>query len=213
MLKGIIFDFDGVIAESIDIKTNAFAEIYNEYGSNVVEKVIKHHNEHGGISRYEKFRYYHETFLKKTLKEREVLSLANQFSKLIIDKVIDAPYVPGVLNFIIDNYKRYKLFISTGTPSHEIKQILTGRDILHYFIKVYGSPDKKENHIMEISNKYKIEFNEMVFIGDAKTDLDAAKKFGVKFLLRLHENNQIYYKNYTGQKINDFTSLQTEMLI
>ena len=39
MLKGIIFDFDGVIAESVEVKTDAFANLYQPYGDNVVNKV------------------------------------------------------------------------------------------------------------------------------------------------------------------------------
>ena len=42
MIKAIIFDFDGVIAESVDIKTEAFAELYKYYGDEVVKKAIKH---------------------------------------------------------------------------------------------------------------------------------------------------------------------------
>ena len=31
MIKGIIFDFDGVIVESVSVKTDAFAELYSKY--------------------------------------------------------------------------------------------------------------------------------------------------------------------------------------
>ena len=40
MLKGIIFDFDGVIAESVQVKTDAFSSIYKPYGKDVVDKVV-----------------------------------------------------------------------------------------------------------------------------------------------------------------------------
>ena len=59
--------------------------------------------------------------------------MTNQFSALVIDKVIAAPYVPGVLGYIKKSYKQYKLFISTGTPTEEMKQILEGRKIDQYF--------------------------------------------------------------------------------
>ena len=58
MLKGIVFDFDGVIAESVQVKTNAFAELYGPFGNDVVQKVISHHEANGGVSRYEKIKYY-----------------------------------------------------------------------------------------------------------------------------------------------------------
>ena len=36
----IVFDLDGVILESLEAKTDAFSELYNEYGENIVSKVV-----------------------------------------------------------------------------------------------------------------------------------------------------------------------------
>ena len=63
MVKAIIFDFDGVILESLEIKTNAFKKLYKSYGTDIVDKVAIHHLENGGVSRYEKFKIYHNQFL------------------------------------------------------------------------------------------------------------------------------------------------------
>ena len=43
MIKGIIFDYDGTIADSIHIKTVAFADLYRTYGEKIVNKVINFH--------------------------------------------------------------------------------------------------------------------------------------------------------------------------
>ena len=59
MIKGIIFDFDGVIAESVHIKSSAFSDLYKSYGEDIVKRVVKHHEANGGMSRYKKIRYYH----------------------------------------------------------------------------------------------------------------------------------------------------------
>ena len=58
-IKAIIFDYDGVIAESVNVKTEAFAEMYKPYGESILKKVVSHHEANGGISRFEKFRIYH----------------------------------------------------------------------------------------------------------------------------------------------------------
>ena len=55
MVKNIFFDFDGVIADSVNVKTEAFEKIYLPYGKEIAEKVINHHRENGGMSRFEKF--------------------------------------------------------------------------------------------------------------------------------------------------------------
>ena len=55
--KLLIFDFDGVIADSVDIKTEAFGELYSEFGEKIVKEVKLYHENNGGVSRYEKINY------------------------------------------------------------------------------------------------------------------------------------------------------------
>ena len=38
--KNIIFDFDGVLAESVHIKTHAFYLLYKQFGKEIAEKVV-----------------------------------------------------------------------------------------------------------------------------------------------------------------------------
>lgn len=37
----IVFDFDGVLVESVDVKTQAFATLYSEYGRKSRRKSLK----------------------------------------------------------------------------------------------------------------------------------------------------------------------------
>ncbi|MBT7269736.1 MAG: HAD family hydrolase [Candidatus Marinimicrobia bacterium] len=207
MLKGIIFDFDGVIADSVQVKTDAFASLYEQYGDNIVTKVIEHHEANGGMSRFKKIKLYHESFLNKAITNEEIEDLANQFSKLVVRKVIDSPYVPGVLKYIQKCYEKYNLFISTGTPTNEIKQILSARDIAEYFIGIHGSPEKKSLHITKIISKYNYHPDELIFYGDANTDINAAKQASVPFILIKNSYNQDLVKNFKGKIINNFIGL------
>ena len=127
-IKAIIFDFDGIIVESLNIKTEAFSEIYQSYGEHIVKKVVAHHEKNGGMSRFEKFRTYHSEFLNQSINDQQVIDLANLFSKLVLTKVINSPFVPGVYKFISTYFKTYDLFISTGTPLTEIDVIIEKRD-------------------------------------------------------------------------------------
>ena len=208
MLKGIIFDFDGVIAESVQIKTEAFASLYNQYGTNVVDKVIAHHEENGGMSRFEKIKFYHSSFLHKIIDGDELNEVANQFSKLVVKKVISSPYVPGAIEYIKKCYKQYDLFISTGTPTNEIKQILQGREISQYFKDVFGSPENKTGHLNQILSNYHLKSNEMIFYGDSKTDYVAAKNTEIPFILIKNSFNQSFSGSFKGEIINNFKDVE-----
>ena len=50
--KIVFWDFDGVIKDSVDVKTQAFIDLFDAYGSNVVQAVVAHHIKNGGISRF-----------------------------------------------------------------------------------------------------------------------------------------------------------------
>ena len=189
MIKAIIFDFDGVILESVDVKTNAFADIYSHFGEEIKNKVIKHHTLHGGISRYNKFKIYHEQFLGIDLSDNDLNNLADTFSKKVIQKVIKAPYVTGAYEFISNHFKYYDMYISTATPTQEIEEILNSKNLMKYFKGVYGSPEEKVNHIRKILDKKDYNTKEVVFIGDSTSDRDAARKNNIQFIGRIGKNN------------------------
>ena len=46
MLKSIIFDFDGVLCESVDIKTESFRRLFVDYPEHL-KNIIKLHEENG----------------------------------------------------------------------------------------------------------------------------------------------------------------------
>mgnify|MGYP003325992022 CR=1 FL=1 len=91
MIRAIVFDFDGVLVDSVNIKTKAFSYIYKKYGTDIVSKVIKHHELNGGMSRYEKFDYYHKFFLGTQIDQEVVDQLDSQFSELVLHKVVKSP--------------------------------------------------------------------------------------------------------------------------
>ena len=204
MIKGIIFDFDGVIVDSVQVKTDAFAVLYKPYGPNIVKKVVEHHEANGGMSRFEKIRLYHESFLNKTISEGGIMNFAGQFSELVVKKVIEAPYVPGALEYIKSEYSNKKLFISTGTPSDEIFRIVKAKNIGHYFVEILGSPDIKMEHLKFIMSKYELNADELIFFGDSSTDINAASAFNIPFILIKNSHNYNAFESYNGDYIKNF---------
>ena len=202
--KVIIFDFDGVICESVDVKTEAFSEMYKNYGKSIVKKVIEHHEKNGGMSRFEKFKFYHKNFLNTEINQNEINYLAKQFSNLVLEKVVRAPLVEGVLDFIKSNQNHFSFYISTGTPKNEIDIILKKKKLTKYFKNVYGSPEKKDNHVKKILKKMNYSTKNIVFIGDAKTDYDAALNNNIKFIGRFTTDYSILNSNYLIEDFKNF---------
>jgi len=98
--EAIFFDWDGVITDSVNIKTKAFAELYGEHGEDVVQRVIEYHLAHGGMSRYKKIRYFHNELLRFDVTDNEVNALAEKFSAIVFQKVVESDFIPGVVETI-----------------------------------------------------------------------------------------------------------------
>ena len=71
----IFWDFDGVIKDSVPVKTEAFRKIFLPFGIDVANKVVEHHLENGGVSRYKKILYYFKTFIGKNISKERIKSL------------------------------------------------------------------------------------------------------------------------------------------
>ena len=207
-IKNIFFDFDGVIAESVSAKTDAFEEMYLPYGKEIASKVVEYHKLHGGVSRYEKFKYFHKEFLNEIIDESKVNELANQFSNIVLDKVINSDEVLGAIYFIEKYHTKFKFWIITGTPTTEIELIVEKRNLNNFFIGLHGSPNNKRYWTENLIKKHKLIRDEIIFLGDATTDMDAADYSKTHFALRENEENKELFKDYDGLRFNDFYQLE-----
>ncbi|MBK9190022.1 MAG: HAD family hydrolase [Crocinitomicaceae bacterium] len=208
-IKAIFYDFDGVIKDSTDIKSAAFHSLYSPFGENLANKVVAHHQAHGGVSRFEKIKLYHADFLNIHLTENEISDWANRFAELVFQKVIECNYVAGALESIELLSKKYSQFIVTGTPETEIHQILEKLGIWKHFKKAYGAPATKTDICKRILKEENLQPDEVVFIGDATTDYNAAKDCGLHFVLREHHENLIYFKDKDVARIKDLSKFES----
>lgn len=206
-LKNIFFDFDGVLAESVSAKTEAFREMYLPYGKDIADKVVDYHIHHGGISRFEKFRYWEKTFFGKELGEDEVNNMAQKFSSLVLEKVVMSESVKDSIWFLEKYHRRLKFWVITGTPSNEIEIIASKRNMSHFFEGLHGSPKNKRYWTEYLIKKHGLLRDETLFLGDATTDHDAAQFSKLHFALRDNEENEGMFNDYIGLRFRNFREL------
>ncbi len=207
-IKYILFDFDGVLAESVGIKTEAFRQMYLSYGEDFAQKVVDHHLANGGMSRYEKVQVYNGEWLGEELNQKNIQQLTQKFSDLVVEGVVNSKEVTGTSDFL-NSSKDYKNYIITGTPTIEIKKILECRNMNHFFERVYGSPEKKDYWVKEILKNENILPEQCVFVGDAIVDYKAALGNNITFILRETKETEKLFKAFRGYRIKDLTSLHT----
>ena len=116
--KNLIFDFDGVLAESNEIRFNGFRRLFQEYPLSQVEELVAYAKANGGVSRYEKIRYFFQEVRGEPIMEERVQVLAARFSDLVRQEVVDAEPVKGSVVFL-----KQKLFRNLETPTNGLSQL------------------------------------------------------------------------------------------
>lgn len=181
--KVFIFDFDGVLVDSVNIKTEAFALLYEKHGKSIVDKVKKHHLLNGGMSRHEKFVLYETEFLKNELDQNVIEELSERFANLVFNKIVKISEVDGVKE-ILDycDHNQIICAIVSATPESEIKKIISHRNWTRRFTYVFGSPKSKETNIRKVLKLTKSDTSQILFFGDSKSDKNAAQKCCIDFV-------------------------------
>jgi phosphoglycolate phosphatase-like HAD superfamily hydrolase len=208
MIRAVIFDFDGVLVESVDTKTEAYASLFAGEGEDVVRKVVAYHLEHGGVSRFEKFKFIYQEILHRPLSGKKFVTLCRDFSRRVVDEVVNARWVDGAREFLEKKKDTYQFFIVSGTPDEELKAIIERRGMESLFVAVYGSPRTKDVLLNELMTFYGLKCNELVFVGDAATDLQAAKSTGIRFIWRRVSSDTPPMINFEGPMVSNLTQLE-----
>ncbi|WP_258004403.1 HAD family hydrolase [Cylindrospermopsis raciborskii] len=200
----VFWDFDGVIKESVDVKTRAFEALFLPHGSNIATKVRLHHEANGGVSRFEKMPLY-LTWAGIEPTESTVKVWCDRFSDMVLQAVVESPWVPGTLEYLEEHYQNQYFVLVTATPQSEIEIILHRLGIGHFFRSVFGSPISKIKAIGIVLDQMHLSSEDALMIGDAESDLIAAEKNQISFILRRTPINHSLQTRYRGPQLSNLS--------
>lgn len=212
--EAFFFDFDGVLADSVEVKTEAFAKLYEPYGREVVVQVIEHHRRYGGMTRADKFRYYHRNYLGRELSENEMAELCQQFSELVVDEVVAAPEIRGAGDFLRKWCFGLPCFVISATPEEEIREIVRRRGMTNYFKEVLGAPVSKHDNLARLLNTFGLNPSKCCLFGDAESDYIAAHGCGVEFIGIAQDKDTPLVRAQPGIRYTkDFTEAESKLAL
>lgn len=139
MLKAVIFDFDGVIADTEPVHLQAFQLTLGEDGISLTAEDY--------YANY--LAYDDKTFFKRILQDREhghdealimelMVRKSGHYENLIKDNV---EILPGVKDFLEDIRGKYRLAIGSGALRREILDILEFGGIADFFEVIVSAED------------------------------------------------------------------------
>ncbi len=181
MLKLLIFDLDGTLADTIIDIADAVNYAVEPFGSRrySVEEIKAKVG--SGITKLLRSLIPSETSIPE---ENIIKRFLEYYSEHLLDNTKAYPYVKETLLKIEGRYK--KAVISNKREGFS-REILEGIGILHFFDVVLGSDSVKEQKpspipLLEVMKRFGASRDETVMIGDSRYDIEAARAAGIKVI-------------------------------
>lgn len=198
MKKTVLWDFDGVILDSMKVRDWGFEQIFKDFDKESINELLLFHNKNGGLSRYVKIKYFYEKILNKSISEKEVNEYAQNFSFLMKKELIKTEnLILDSTDFIKNNFQNYNFHIVSGSDQDELRFLCNELKISKYFNSIHGSPTPKNELVSNLLEIHNYENEDTCLVGDSINDYEAASINNIKFY------------NYNNIKIN---KLGTEIL-
>lgn len=209
-LRAVVFDFDGIILESIDVKARAFVALFDRWPEHA-DAIRRLHLDNAGMSRYEKFERIHRDILDVPLDDEESARLGRDFGSLIREEMLSCEFVAGAPELLQRLADAYPLYVASATPEGEIREIVAERGLARFFAAVYGSPMSKADILRHILVQNDFAPSEAVFVGDALNDYEAARAVGVAFVARVPVNGDVIFpKDGVTMTVTDLIELDRD---
>lgn len=180
-LQALVFDCDGVILDSVPVKTRAFARLAEPFGEEARDRFVMYHTVHGGVSRYRKFEWFFREVLGREISPEESKEWGERFAAYALDEVRRCALIPGIAEVLERWRERLPLYVCSGAPQEEVRLVLEERGLSGNFRGVFGSPPAKAALLADIVREAKLDPTEVLMVGDAVTDRNAAEEVGTLF--------------------------------
>ncbi len=185
------------------VKNQAFYQLFLPFGDMVANRVCEHHIANGGMSRMDKMPLYLQ-WAGQVGRVSTIDTFCVRFGEMVLQEVVDAPWVPGAESLLRTNRYRQTFFVVSATPQGELEEILHKLDLTQCFSQIFGAPTRKSDAIRMVMTGHGLEPNDCLMIGDALADLEAAEANAIPFLLRRHCTNAELFSSYAGPSLENF---------
>jgi phosphoglycolate phosphatase-like HAD superfamily hydrolase len=177
----LVFDCDGVILDSNQIKTEAFREVALPYGSEAAAALVKYHVENGGISRFRKFQYFLDEILLEAATPERVTALATKYGDCVYKGLLSCSVTPG-LKELRQQTQGMGWMIVSGGADDELRRVFDQRGLAPLFDKgIFGSPSTKDEIFGRLLSSQMLNLPAL-FVGDSRYDHEASRRAGLDFV-------------------------------
>ncbi len=218
MIKVIVFDFDGTIIDSNQLKYDAFFRIfeYDKRYKKIVKDVLDRSREETRFSIIERILRIFQQDFPGILLEGDIgevsLLYAAKYNDIVESAASICPEISGASDALDFLFRRYPLYINSATPLEPLRRIISERSLDGYFVDIYGAPRAKIENLSEILSKESVAGSEILVVGDGAGDLKSALYFSAAFVgVRNDFNRSLEWKKDMVDDLRTLPDLVTSM--
>jgi len=178
MIKVIVFDFDGTIVDSNQLKYDAFFDIFpqDELWQGIVKEVLGEFRERTrGFIVDRILRDYERkgSSIAEDLQEQSALYV-KKYGEAVESGAILCKEIPGAIKTLEALAVNYSLYINSTTQIDSLEKIVRERSLDSYFKGIYGAPESKNSNLTTIFSLERVSAREVLVVGDGYSDLESA---------------------------------------
>ena len=181
--KTLVFDCDGVVLNSNQLKIQAYFDVAIKFGANQAQAqaLVDHHVKLGGISRYPKFEYFLREIMQQEVSEAAIHQLLSTFTVEVKRLLMDCEIAPDLMK-LRQTTPDAKWMIISGGDQAELREIFNQRNLTSLFdAGIFGSPDNKDQILAREVAAGNIS-QPALFLGDSRYDHIASTRAGLDFV-------------------------------
>jgi phosphoglycolate phosphatase-like HAD superfamily hydrolase len=181
--KVLLWDFDGVLMDSMPIRDRGFEIVLANYPVADLERLLQYHRQNGGLSRYVKFRYFFEVIRKEPVADNQIQELATQFSAVMRRELVNERLlIRNSVEFVKREQTNFTMHVVSGSDQEELRYLCTTLKLDGYFRSIHGSPKSKKDWVAELLHLHNYDKSQTLLIGDSRNDWEAAEHGGIDFM-------------------------------
>ncbi len=202
---GVIFDFDGTLADSMPFLESIGVEVMMKYYGVSKQEATHRYRMTTGLP------YEHQIKLNFP-DNRNNETAIEEFEQLKIERIYDQQLFPDAADVLATLRNRgFRLFVSSSTFQPTITEYFKRKGLLPLFTGILGYRpgfEKGADHFRYVENHYSIPLSRVVFIGDSLKDYERSRGF-CKFiaLSRMFSEHDFRELGYDGPVVKELSEV------
>lgn len=183
MIRCVVFDFDGTLVASNQIKRQTFMDIAKTHDEEALMVDILNTNPGDRHSIFDMFAERSTKAIAAGSVSSLSAAMVAEYTDRCEQSISECPEVPGASDLLaqLESLGIIKS-LNSATPTQALFAILRRRGWLDKFALMLGGPSTKAENLDTIAAEFGLDQSEILMVGDKRVDQIGAAEFGCHFV-------------------------------